>query len=215
MENNQLILSIGNLLFNKVKNNEYFKPSNDINSLSQSIEDFINNSDEKIKIFILKNFLDAKELYFNYDNNELLLLDDINLSENKQELFTDKYPSLINYLNCNQDIYKSLKSIPEIFKFKTSLNCIPLWLVCLRTLANSNNIKLYFEYTYNIIIHFEKELQNKIHEKIKYKYNDIYWVLLISPNYHKILNNEYFEKMYKFFNFLLYEIANINSEKQN
>ena len=215
-ENYQLILSIGNIFINKFIMKGNFIPINDLNKMYKTIEIFIKKSNKNdILINILDNFLNAVELYLKYDNSEKLILDDINSSFNKKALFSDKYPSLINYLNCNQNIYQSLITEPKIYNFKTEINCIPLWLICLRALANTNNIKPFFEFTDNIIFRFENEFQNKLQKKLKNKYKDIYWILLISPNYNRIVSNDYYERIYKLFSYLLYKLTLLSPEKQN
>ena len=218
-ENQQLILDIGNtLIYHLINNKQKFVQFNDINKLCDVIQNFMNknknDSSYKIKIHILQNYLIAKELYLNYNNNEKLLLDDVNTQQDRKELFTKKYHSLINYLNYNQNIFKALIEEPDIFNFKYSLNSIPLWLICIRTFANSKNIRPFFEYSYDIINYFEEEFKNKIMEKLRRQYKDIYWVLLITPNYTKIIVNEFYERTFKFFNILLYDITLLSQDNQ-
>ena len=158
----QLIIDIGSKLIKLMinQNNTYFT---NIDKLCQVIEDFIEKNksieNEKFKIDILQNFLNAKELYLNYNNDEELSYDDIYNENNGKELFTKKYPSLLNYLNCNEEVYRALMEEPKIISFRPPQykNSIPIWLICLRTLANSKNIKPFFEYNDIIIDKFEKE----------------------------------------------------------
>ena len=222
-ETKDLILEIGNILIKCLINQNQSKYFKDLNNLSEYLENhlkqYVNmdkiNEKEKFKIDILQNYQKAKQLYLNYDNEESLLFDEINEQDNRKELFTKIYPSLLNYFNCNQKVYKALLNEPEIFNFKSKSNSIPLWLICLRSLANSGNIKSYFENNFEIINKFEKEFTDKLKENIKRNYKDIYWILLITPNHNKFLVNEYYERMYKFSSFLLYEISLLRAENQN
>ena len=169
-----LILEIGNILIKCLINQNQSEYFGDLNNLSEYLKQYfsMNNANnlkkkEKFKIDILLNYQKAKELYLNYKNEENILFDDINEQDNRKELFTKKYPSLLNYFNCNQKVYKALLNEPEIFNFKIKSDSIPLWLICLRALANLGNIKSYFEYDFEIINKFEKEFT----DKLKKKYN--------------------------------------------
>ena len=210
-QKDQLILSIGNIIYNCIINKKDYSPFNDLISLDKAIQCYIENELEekdKIKKQIMKNFLSAKELYLNYKNEEVLILDDIEGEKDRKKLFTNKYPSLLNYLNCNQEIYKNLIEEPEIFNAKYPPNSIPLWLICLRNLANSKYIKPFFEDDDDIINNrLETEFQAKIIDKLKNQYKDIYWTLLISPNYIEFIKNECYERLFRFFNFLLNELT--------
>ena len=211
----RLILQIGNIL---IKCFDFKVHCDQLPNLCQIINKFIDenkaNENEKLKIDILGNFIKAKELYLNYKKDKELLFDDINQNEDRKQLFTQKYPSLHNYLNCNTIIYKALMSEPKIKNYKPSLNSIPLWLICLRNLANTKNIKIFFENIDNTTDRFEKEFEVKLQEKLKTNYNDNYWTLLICPNNFKFLENEYYENLYKYFNRLLHEITLFSQENQ-
>ena len=215
----KIILEIGNVLFRRLIKQEQEK-FNDLENLCQNIEDYIKKNKEnknnltQQKLNIFSNYLNAKKLYLNYDNDEKLLFNDINTKENRNELYINNCPSLFNYLNCNQDIYDNLLTKSNIKKYKFRSDSIPLWLICLRNLANMNNIKPLFNYYDDIFLKFEKEFTKKLKENFKKNYLDIYWVLLLSPNYNNLLENKYYERLYKFFNFLLYEITFLSSENK-
>jgi len=166
---NILILEIGNILSKTLINKEYI---NNLDVLFKNIKDYI-NSEKKIEddknIFkrnILNNFLKLTNIYLNYNNEESLIFDDIE-NENRKKLFSNKYLSLVNYLNNNDNIYQKMISENRIFNFVCSNNSIPLWLICLRSLANYKNIIVHFGETDTLILNFEKEFINKILEKIK------------------------------------------------
>lgn len=98
--------------------------------------------------------------------------------------------------------------------FKPSPYRIPLWLICLRTFASPTHIRPFFLYNDNIIYKFEKEFRNKLTEKIKTQYNDINWILLITDNEFKFIDNDYYESLFRYFNFLLYEITLLSSNNR-
>ena len=211
----KLIQEISKLLLKLIIDEEKNKFAEIIESIRNYIDLNQNDEQKKFQIQILKDFLKVQELYSKYDKEEKLLFDDLNQNEDKKDLFTSNYPSLINYFNCNPNIYKLLISEPEIFNYKVTENKLPLWLICVRTFANTNNIKPFFELYDDIIIKFEEEFKLQILEKLKNNYNDIFWIILISNNNNKFLSNKYYERLFRFFNFLLYELTLLNPESQN
>ena len=194
---------------------DYFK---ELEPLCQYMKDFIlrnqMNSKEKIKLSIFQNYLKAKELYMNYNNDEPLIFDDIN-NKGEKELFTKKYPSLLNFFNCNSKIYKVFLEQSKLINFDFSYDSIPLWLICLRTFANMNNIKPCFKCCKDISIKLEKDFKEKFLRKLKIKYKDIHWILLISPNKIKFIENNDYEKLYDLFNFLFCELNLLSPSNQN
>ena len=212
----QLILDIGNILIHSLiikKNLE------DLELLCQYIKNFIienkDNENKKIIISILQNYIKAEELYMNYNNNEPLIFDDINNKKNEKEFFTKKYPSLLVFFNCNQKIYNSLLEQPKIINFKFSDNSIPLWLICLRVFANFYNMKPKYYCNYNITVKLEKDFKEKLVKNLSVNYKNIDWILLISPNKNKFIENKVYEKIYELFNFLFYELSLLNVKNQN
>ena len=124
---------------------------------------------------------------------------------NKDKIFSNKYPSLINYLNYNDSIYQKMKNETIFLNHNYSSNSMPLWLICLRSLANYKNLIIDFGETDKIILNFEKEFKKEILNKIEksnYTFQNIDWILLISPNTSnsiKFINNENYENIYKLF----------------
>ena len=217
-QNPQLILEIGNILIHRLlKENitDYFK---ELEPLCQCIKYFILrnqiNEKEKLKLSILQNYLKAKELYMNYNNDEPLIFDDIN-NENGKILFTKKYPSLLNFFNCNSKIYKNLLEQQNLINFNNSYDSIPLWLICLRTFANINNMNQCYKCCKNISIKLKKDFKEKLLIKLKMKYHDIYWILLISPNDNKFIENINYEKLYCLFNYLFYQLDLLSQKNQD
>ena len=211
----KLIAKIAKLLLKFIIQEENHNFDKIIESMNYYLDLNKNNEKKSAQFLILKNFLKVKELYLKYEREKNLLFDDLNNTENNNNLFTLKYPSLLNYLNCNPNIYAVIKYEPEIFNYHVSNDRIPLWLICLRTFANTNNIKPFFDFYDDIIIKFEEEFKERILEKLKSQYKDIYWIILISNNKNKFLVNQYYERLYRFFTFLLYELTLLSSESKN
>ena len=212
-----LILKIGNLIFSF-----YFKEKvDDYDSLTKKINEKLNlnSTNDKVK-FLLGQFLKYKYLYKNI-KNEKLIFDELIIDNEKDhsKLFTSKYPSLINFLNNNYQIYynlvKELSILGDYPKNQTS-QFIPLWLLCLKVLSNISNIKVSFNNIEKEIISIELELGNRIKNKIKNKipYYNLDWILLISENTTHLIENEFSERFYSFFNYLLSSISNL-SEKSS
>ena len=127
-----LILKIGNLLFNS-----YFKEKVENNdSLTKKIIEKLNlNSTSDKGKYLLGQFLKYKYLYENA-KNEKLIFDELMIEnkKDKSKLFTNKYPSLINFLNNNNKIYCNLIKESSIVGFSPKnqeKQFIPLWLLCL------------------------------------------------------------------------------------
>ena len=166
---------------------------------------------------MLETFIKIKNLYFNYKNEELIF-DDL---ENNNKLFSNKYPSLINFLNLNEDIYFKLINQPSVCSFKPNSQdnqYIPLWLLSLRILSNYDNIKADFKVNNEDILKFEKDLINNIKIKIKDsngKWNNLECLLLIMPNTTNLINNDYSERFYKFFSYLLKQSINFSERNKN
>ena len=206
-----LILEIGKLIFYK-----FFKEecNYDLNSLCNEINKKINsnNIDYNIDKKLLENFLKYKELFLNI-KDEHIIFDELESKEKgkkRKKLFNTKYPSLINYLNYNYNIYNKLINEILIFDFAPDDkdNYIPLWLLVLRILGNSDNIKVSFITKDEETVKFEKEFVEKI--KQKQKCFDLNWLLLILPNNTCLIENEFSERFYNLFNYLLIEISNFS-----
>ena len=217
-DKNEFILTIGNILYIHSlteKEKEKEKKRNNLEDLYQSIEKKINCENSKKKF--LETFIKLKNLYFNYKNEELIF-DDL---ENNNKFFSNKYPSLINFLNLNEDIYFKLINQPSVNSFKPNSQenqYIPLWLLCLRILSNYDNITADFKVNNEDILKFEKDLINNIKIKIKDsngKWNNLEWLLLIMPNTINLINNEYSERFYQFFSYLLKESINFSEKNKN
>ena len=143
---------------------------------------------------INKNYPNVKNLIEKYNNKESLIFDDIDF-DNKEKLFTSKFPSLINYLNNNKNIYEDL--IKEK-NFNCSNDSIPLWLICIRSLSNWRNFAV------NLSPIINEELKNKIIEKkSNSENNNIKWLLIINPNNIHFINDNYYEQIYKLFHYIL------------
>ena len=99
---------------------------------------------------------------------------------------------------------------------KPSNQFIPLWLLCIRVLSNNSNIKVSFKENKEEIINIELELQSKIINKFKNKscYYNLDWILLITENTTHLIENEYSERFFNFFYYLLRAISNL-SEKNS
>ena len=143
---------------------------------------------------INKNYPNVKNLIEKYNNKESLIFDDIDF-DNKENLFTSKCPSLINYLNNNKNIYEDLKKEKN---FNCSNDSIPLWLICIRSLSNWRN------FTVNLSPIINEELKNKIIEKKSNSINNnIKWLLIINPNNIHFINDNYCEQIYMLFHYIL------------
>ena len=160
---------------------------------------YLNNDNLKInEKILLDNFKKLKNLFNKYINEEILYYFDIN------------YPSLIYYFNSHIDIYEKFQNKNIMTNYKHKSYYIPLWLICIRSLANSNNINISFK---NITKDLETKLKSKIINKISNNksFKNIDWLLLISPNNINFSNNKSFENMYNFFKYLINEI-NISND---
>jgi hypothetical protein len=109
------------------------------------------NIDKKI---LQNNFTKSKYLYIKYKNDEKLMDFDRN------------HPLLVYYFNNHKDINEKFQTNGIMTNYKQEPNCIPLWLICLRSLANSNNINVCFK---NITEDFKIEFNSKIINTIKNK----------------------------------------------
>ena len=93
--------------------------TNELEALCKNISTFLEKEKDlekedvnlKIKIDILKSYIRAKDLYLNYNSDEELIFDDIYDEHNNKTFFTNKHPSLLNYIICNNKIYKNLLPI--------------------------------------------------------------------------------------------------------
>ena len=221
-EKKDLIIELGNILIKHLYKNEIGE-TNELEALCKNISTFLEKEKDlekedvnlKIKIDILKSYIRAKDLYLNYNSDEELIFDDIYDEHNNKTFFTNKHPSLLNYIICNNKIYKNLLPIIINYNKPDDKNSIPLWLICLRTLANPKNIKPLFKYkSDDITIKFQKEFKEKISQKMDKKFEDVDWILLIAPNDNKFIYNENYERLYEYFNSLLYKVDLLNSEFQ-
>ena len=163
---------------------------------------------------ILDKFLKYKKLFLE-TKYEKLQFNELEKKEQRRKLFTTEYPSLINFLNYNHIIYNKLINEPTIFNFdpeESKEQFIPLWLLCLKFLGNSGNMKVSFKTMDEQTLEMEKILQEKIINSIKSskKFNNLDWLLLILPNNIHIIEDEFSEKFYQFFNNLLIDISYFN-----
>ena len=215
----KLILDIGNII---ISDNDKYK---DIKSLSKRILEKLKSCSEKKKI-LLSHFLKYKNLYLKIINknneekiinNEKLYFYDLNFDAKKKgKIFTNIYPSLINFLNHNSHIYNKLIKEDSILNFlqnKDEIQYIPLWLLCLRVLANSGNINVEFKTIDEETCKLELELKETIIQNINNN-NNLDWVLLISPNNTNLIENEYCERFYIFFNYLLISLSNFSERNR-
>ena len=217
-----LILNIGNLILSQNDNDK----DKDLKSLFKRISQKLNSESEKTRI-LLSNFLKYKNLYLKIQiigkkkeekkaKNEKLLFYDLNVEEKRTKLFTNIYPSLINFLNHNHHIYNKLINEVSIFNFfpnKEKKSYIPLWLLCLRVLANCGNITVVFKTIDDETYKLEYDLKEKIINSIN-KYHNLDWLLLISPNNTHLIENELSERFYNFFNYLLIAISNFSERNR-
>ena len=77
---------------------------NDFEFYWNSIQNYLMSLANDINFVILYK---AKKIYLNYKNEETLKFDDIDGGE---KVFSNKYPSLINYLNIYNDAYKKISN---------------------------------------------------------------------------------------------------------
>ena len=207
----ELIFEIGNLLLSYYFHDRERK-KNDLDSLCKKIKKYCSKAEYKAKN-LLDNFLKYKNLYLNKSQTELLF-DDLELNEKtKTKIFTTKYPSLINFLNLNHKIYIKLINQPSIINFSPEKNnkYIPLWLLCLRVLSNCANIKVSFKTKDKETLDLENIIENKIKNSIN-ECKNLDWLLLITPNFTYLIENEMSERFYKYFNYLLVSLSKF-SEK--
>lgn len=85
-----------------------------------------------------------------------------------------------------------------------SYDSIPLWLICIRSLSNWNNFSV------NLSPIINKELKNEIIYKKSYS-SYINWLLIINPNNINFINDNYCEKIYELFHYIL----NVNAGPNN
>ena len=200
-------MNIGNIILS------YYKigTAKDLDSLSNIINKKIKDNNKAKKI--LEQFLKYKKLFLE-TKYEKLKFHELEKKEERKKLFTIKFPSLINFLNYNYTIYNKLINEPTIFEFYPEENkeqFIPLWLLCLKFLANSGNIKVSFDILDEQTLKMEKELHKKITNSIE-QCNNLDWLLLILPNNAHIIEEEFSERFYQFFKNLLIDISYFNEK---